>query len=234
MNLKSKLSIEHLKIKNLKIKKNMKHSIKAIPIISAAAFCAAVLAGPNAKADAVPINGSIAFGAAGVVVNNPTLADATSFYVDGPVVLGGPSVENTAYVGEIPQGSYSSVPLDTLVTFTSFTFTSPAAVMPLWTFTQDGLTYSFDATSVAADWNASRDEWDIGGNGIAMISGFTPTAGTWTVNLSQTGSSFAFDATSGAASSPVTAAAVPDGGSSMFLLGSACLGLGAFSRKYRR
>jgi hypothetical protein len=211
----------------------MKHSIKTIPVIYAAAFCAAVLAGPGARANSISIDGSIAFGVGGVVVNNPILADATSFYVDGPVVPGGPAVENTAYVGEIPQGTYSSVPVTTLVTFNGFTFNpAVASITPLWTFTYDGLTYSYDATSVVADFNASLDEWDIGGSGMAMITGFTSTPGTWTVNLSQTDASFAFDATSGASGS-VSNGSVSDSGSAIVLLGGSLLGLAGFRRRVR-
>jgi hypothetical protein len=210
----------------------MKHSIKAIPIIYAAAFCAAVLSAPSAEANAIPIDGSIAFNVSGVVPNNTVLALATSFYVDSPIVTGGPTINDMAYVGEIPQGSYSSVPLDTIAAFTPFTFTQPGSVDPLWTFTigsgVSAITYSFDATSIVADWNAGRSEWDIGGSGMAMITGFIPTAGTWTINLSQTDSSFAFDATTGAS------ATVPDGGSNAILLGGAFLGLAVFGRKARR
>jgi hypothetical protein len=121
----------------------------------------------------------------------------------------------------------------TAVDFNGFTFNPPPgdppveSVDPLWTFSYDNITYSFDATSVVADWNASRSEWDIGGTGMAMISGYTPTKGTWTENLSQTGASFAFDATSGSSES------VPDSGSGAALLGGAVLGLGAFGRKFR-
>ena len=117
------------------------------------------------------------------------------------------------YVGEIPQGT--AIPqclCTTLVTFNGFTFNpAVASITPLWTFTYDGLTYSYDATSVVADFNASLDEWDIGGSGMAMITGFTSTPGTWTVNLSQTDASFAFDATSGASGS-VSNGSVSDSG----------------------
>jgi hypothetical protein len=197
----------------------MKHHIRAIPIIYAAAFCAAVLAAPSARANS--ISGSIAFSSLGVTVNNTDLANATSFDVVNP------------YVANNPQGTYSLVPALTAIAFNGFTFNPPVAfVDPLWTFTlgpaSNPTVYSFDATSVAADWNPIIREWDIGGTGIAMISGYTPTVGTWTVNLSQTGASFAFDATSGAQ------AAVPDGGSSVVLSGGTFLGLGAFGRKFRR
>jgi hypothetical protein len=148
----------------------------------------------------------------GVTVNNADLADATSFTVTAP------------YVAADPFGAYSVVPALTPVVFNGFTFNPPvASVSPLWMFDYKGIAYSFDATSVVADYNASRDEWDIGGKGIAMATGYTSTPGTWTVNLSQTDASFAFDATSGQA--------VPDGGSSMVFLGSAFIGLGAFGRR---
>jgi hypothetical protein len=60
-----------------------------------------------------------------------------------------------------------------------------------------------------------------------MITGYTTTVGSWTVNLSQTDASFAFDATSGA-----SGIAAPDRGSSLALLGSVFVGLSAFSRKF--
>lgn len=207
----------------------MKHNTKTFPTLWTAAFCALVLGSPCARGN--NISGSIAFGAEGVVVNTPNLADASSFYVD--TTVGGLPVDNVAYVGEIPQGSYSSVPLMTPVTFNGFTFNPPvASITPLWTFALgpagDQTVYSFDATSVMSDWNASRDEWDIGGSGIAMITGYDSTPGTWTVNLSETGASFAFDATSGAN------AAVPDGGSTVLQLGGAFLGLGVLGRTLRR
>ena len=196
----------------------MKSYLKTTSIAYAAAICAAVLTGSSTMANS--INGSVAFSSFGVTVNNADLADASSFNVVNP------------YVANIPQGSYSAVPALTPITFNGFTFNPPvSSVDPLWMFTIGtgiGATvYSFDATSVASYWNAAIGEWDIGGNGIAMITGYTPTTGTWTVNLSQTGASFAFDATSGAEAS------VPDGGSGAVLLGSAFLGLGAVGRKFR-
>jgi hypothetical protein len=199
---------------------NMKRTIKILPTLCAAAFYAVVLAGPSAKANT--ITGSIAFSSLGVTVadaNNPadvSLSDATTFSVVSP------------YVANNPLGAYSAVPALTDVTFNGFTFNPPvASITTLWTFDYNGLVYSFDATSVSADYNASINEWDIGGTGEAMITGYTTTYGTWTVNLSQTDASFAFDATAGA-----SGVAVPDGGSGVALLGSAFLGLSVFGRKF--
>jgi len=192
----------------------MKQTIKAIPILCAAALSAAVLAAPSAEAN--PINGSLAFSALGVTVNNSNLADATSFSVSSP------------YVANDPTGTYSAVPALTPVTFNGFTFNpAVASVSPLWMFDYNGVLYSFDATSVVADYNASREEWDIGGTGVAMATGYTTTEGSWTVNLSQTDASFAFDATAGASGG------VPDGGSTMMLLGGGLVCVGGFARRMR-
>jgi len=192
----------------------MKRTIKTIPTMCAAALCAVVLAGPSARANA--ITGSIGFGASGVTINSPTLATATSFSVASPFVT-------------TRDGTYLAVPMFySAVTFNGFTFHPPvASITPLWTFDIGSTVYIFDATSDSSVWNASLDSWEIGGNGIAMITGYTPTYGTWNVNLSETDASFVFDSSAGPTGVPV----VPDGGSSMALLGCAFLGLGIVGRK---
>src|SRR5271165_7172706 len=116
----------------------MKRTPRTIPTICAAALCAAVLAAPSARANS--INGSLAFSALGVTVNNADLADATSFTVTAP------------YVADNPVGTYAVVPALTSVVFNGFTFNPPvASVSPLWMFDYKGVAYSFDATSVVAD-----------------------------------------------------------------------------------
>lgn len=205
--------------------KNMKHTIKATPVLCAAAFCAVVLAGPSAKANS--IDGSIAFSAEGVVVNNPNLGDATSFYVDSTVA--GVPTKNVAYVSEDPTGSYSAVPLYKQVSFNGFTF-NPAggSVSPLWTFTLgpvgDQTVFSFDATTITSSYNADKRAWDIEGMGMAMETGYSDTEGSYDIQLGQSGASFNFGAAS-------YAPPIPDGGSSVALLGGAFLGLGAVRRK---
>jgi hypothetical protein len=188
----------------------MTRTIKTVPIIiSAAAFCAVVLAGPSAKANA--ITGSIGFGASGVTINSLTLASASSFEVSNPFTT-------------VETGTYATVPMFESVSFNGFVFNPPvASVIPLWTFDIGATVYSFDATSVTSSFNSSLNEWDIGGRGMAMITGYSPTAGTWNVNLSQSGTSFVFDSSA--------AALVPDGGSTMAFLGTIFLGVGVFGRK---
>jgi hypothetical protein len=180
-------------------------------MIGAAAFYAVVLAGPGANAN--QITGSIGFGASGVTINSPNLASASSFEVSDPFTT-------------VETGTYAAVPMFDSVTFNGFVFNPPvASVIPLWTFDIGSTVYGFDATSVTSTWDAALNEWDIGGQGMALITGYTPTAGTWNVNLSQSGASFVFDSS---AATP----AVPDGGSTMAFLGTIILGMGAFGRKF--
>jgi hypothetical protein len=137
-----------------------------------------------------PITGSIGFGASGVTVDSPNLAAATDFEVANPFV-------------STDSGSYSSVPMFTSVSFSGFKFNSPvAAVTPLWTFDVGSTVYSFDATSVSSSYNSTLHEWDIGGSGVSMITGFSATPGTWNVNLSESGSAFVFDSSSQASAVP--------------------------------
>jgi hypothetical protein len=206
-------------IEQSKMKKtdNMKRTISKLPTIYAAALCAVVLAAPSARAN--PINGSIVFGAADVTVNNANLADATVFDLTGVFTTTG-------------SGAYSSpsVPMFTTVTFDNFAFnpTTPGeTITPLWTFDVGKDVYSFNATSITTAVFVGN-EWVIGGLGDAFATGYSETPGKWTVNLSQSGATFGFDSTA------ATGTAVPDGGSTVALLGSAFMGLGAFGRKMCR
>jgi hypothetical protein len=159
------------------------------------------------------ISGSIGFGSLGVSITGADLASATSFTVSDPFIT-------------TETGVYSGAPLLTPITFNGFQFNPPvASVTPLWTFDVGAVNYSFDATSMTSFYDTTLRQWDIGGNGIAMVTGFTATPGTWNVNLSQSGASIVFD--SSAAASP----GVPDGGSTLLLLGGGFVVLAKFGRK---
>jgi hypothetical protein len=198
---------------HLKIIENMKHNIQTMSVLSTAAICAAILAAPGAQAN--QITGSIGFDGSGVTINSVILATATSFSISSPAV-------NTT------TGVYNAVPSgDSNVTFNGFVFSPPvSSITPLWTFTVGTTVYSFDATTVSSTFNSALDSWEMGGAGIAMITGFDDTPGTWNVNLSETGDSFVFDSSAG------SVASVPDGGSTLMMLGSALLVLGVSGRKF--
>jgi hypothetical protein len=127
-------------------------------------------------------------------------------------------------------GTYATVPNFTPARFTGFQFTDPptGSVTPLWTFNVGTTNYSFDASSVSSYYDASLAIWDIGGDGMAMVTGYQATPGTWRLTLSQAGSSFVFSSVSTAQ------AVVPDGGSTALVLGGSFIALAAFGRKAKR
>ena len=187
--------------------------ITRLVLTTTAPILAAALLVPAIQAN--EITGSIGFGAMGVTIVGANLASASSFTVSDPFIT-------------TETGAYSGVPLTTTIAFTGFTFNPPvASVTPLWMFVAGGLTYSFDATTDSSFFDSALDQWDIGGAGMAMVTGFTATPGTWNVNLSQSGASIVFDST--AAVTPVTT--TPDGGSTLLLLGGGFVALAGFARK---
>ena len=105
---------------------------------------------------------------------------------------------------------------------------SQDTVTPLWRFTTDGITYSFDATTLTAVFDASADAWDISGLGDALITGggtdYAETPGSWSATVSGSRTGFNFDS----AEDPPAA---PDGGLTVALLGVALVGLCSFRRK---
>ncbi len=89
-------------------------------------------------------------------------------------------------------GSYASVPSGTPVTFTPFSRAERRRRMtPLWTFTWGGLTYSFDATSIVVV-KQTNAFLDLEGVGIANITGFTSTPGTWSITDTAVGGESVF------------------------------------------
>jgi hypothetical protein len=182
--------------------------------ITATATMLAALMAPALQA--TELTGSIGFGSLGVTVTGGSdLATASSFTLNSPFI----STETGVYTGVAPL---------TPVTFNGFEFNPPvASVNPLWTFSVGGINYSFDATSVTSSFNSTLDEWDIGGDGIAMATGYDATPSTWNLNLSQSGATIVFD------SSAVSVPTVPDGGSTLILLGGGCVGLAGFARKLK-
>jgi hypothetical protein len=120
-------------------------------------------------------------------------------------------------------GSYSPVPANySPVTYNTFTFDpvgTSLPVVPLWTFTAGGVTYSFDLTSLAID-TRSASGIHLLGTGIAKIDGYENTTGTWDLAIGTVGE-FHFSAGN----------AVPDGGMTAVLLGSGIIGLGLLRRR---
>lgn len=174
------------------------------------------------RLSATPITGSIAF--EGQAHVNDSITAFTSYSDPSGTPDTEPTVKANWQIGD-----YADVTAGTAATWTPFTFNPPAgSVTPLWNMSYGGRTYSFSATSMAV--SSSSTEVDISGTGIAHITGFDDTYGTWTVTATG-GSSvvFTFGATTTASGNPV-----PDGGTTILLLGLALAAIAMLGRKAAR
>lgn len=118
------------------------------------------------------------------------------------------------------------------VTMNGFTFSPSLSPNPveIYSFTSGGSTYSFSLSapvSVATVSIGGFTFLNLGGSGVASLSGYEDTAGTWSLSISATtgAATLAFSSTSTASGT-----GVPDGGSSALMLGGALVGIAAVRR----
>ncbi len=148
--------------------------------VAAAAFL--ISPGTRAQAGAPPINGNINFHSGFLTFDTGNIGSARAINSFSNVVAG------TA------TGAYSALS-NVVVSWTPFTFTPPAvSVKPLWTFSTNGVTYSFDATSVSLVFQNSG-YLNLRGTGVAHVTGYADTLGTWTLAALLNGGDFTFSAT---------------------------------------
>lgn len=178
---------------------------------------AVTLMGLNLSVQAVPITGSLNF-IGGTVTYNST---AITAFGRGTTVNDLP--------GTLPTGSYLGTG-GASVAFApgGFTFAptlNPNPVSPLWQFTSGGLDYSFALTGITAYSEAFG--LSVSGFGTLSISGgaYDPTPGIFTLSGTGVGSTIGFTAMSAVSS------AVPDGGTTVLLLGVALLAISLFPKK---
>lgn len=180
----------------------------------------AALVAFSATVQAVPIVGSINFQGGTATLNGP-VSSATAITAFG----GSPSVNNNS--GVAPTGSFAGTG-NTPVTFvaTGFQFSPSMNPSPvaLWSFVFGGSTYAFSLTSVVSSVGVGPT-LNLAGNGILSISGgtYAATPGTWTFSTTGTG-----PATYGFVAGNTS---VPDGGTTVMLLGAALSGLCLFRKK---
>ena len=126
---------------------------------------------------------------------------------------------------------YSAILIFNPATFTSFSFTGDgvAAVLtapddPLWTTTYNGVTYSFDLTTLT-DGHTESGSMAFTGVGTLHETGHTDTPGTFSLSGSGNNYHFTFDNEQNTA--------VPEVGStSLFVLGLVlCVGVNALRRR---
>ncbi len=183
----------------------------------------------SSAALAIPITGQILFTGEANLVNNV-----------GPGSPGGATSANADFIDfanpvDVSQnastGSYSGFNGSTDATFTDFSFgdvgtVGPKVVTPLWTVVFGGVTYSFNLTSITLN-TLVGSQRNIEGNGIATISGgiYDASPGHWTLSTSGDGvTAITFSSAS---------TAVPEGGSSLALLGVGLLTVGLVRRKLK-
>lgn len=169
---------------------------------------------------AVPtsINGTISFSGSSSA-DDSNLADAVKFLTFGTVTVGQEDTLSGDYAGTAGAA----------VVFTLFTWDPVGAsipINPLWTFASGGNTYAFLLNSLSVDF-VSSTALVLSGFGTASITGpgveKLETTGLW--NLSgQTLGATSFTFSSSTEVPPPGSNNVPDGGTTVLLLGFSVLG----------
>lgn len=189
----------------------MKTKLMALTAVAAAL-------GFSATVQASTVNGQIEFGIG-------TVTSATSG-LDTTVTFSNPwSIEagNGNYTG-LTSGSVTFSP----ITFVTSSSTLTSTVNPLWTFVIGSTTYDFNLSALTAA-NITPGSIALSGNGTAQITGETDnTAATWSLQGTGNGG-YVFNFSSTSTSS--TAPSVPDGGTTVILLGAALSGLAFVKRQ---
>ena len=163
---------------------------------------AAAAAMLSLSASAVPITGGISE-TGNFVPNNANLLLATQITLGAPAFV---TAVAGSYVGVVTPGA--------VVIWNTPLIISPITpLVPLWTVT--GLA-SFDLTSFLIDPTSTSDALTLRGTGVLHLLGFDNTAGTWIATFNTAGGTFSFSSSNGA---------VPDGGTTIVLLGSALSGM---------
>ena len=112
---------------------------------------------------AMPINGTIAFFGGGTTTGGSDLGTATGLAFNNPIDVIGATDDFSSLAGATG-------------TFTDFTFAPYTAVTPLWL--AGG--FRFDLMALTVD-TQNTTQLGLSGTGVVMGTGFTDTAGTWSL-----------------------------------------------------
>lgn len=181
-----------------------------------ATAAAVALMGINVTVQAVPITGSIGFTGNYVQVGGSSsdLGTATSMNIT-TVFISAPATT----------GDLSGATLNSFATPIGVNGNAPSLIgNQLWSVDVGLTTYTFQVTTLVETLGADHTTLTLAGKGI--LSNGTPaddTAGTWTLGFGASGAAFTWNSTS--------ANAVPDGGTTVMLLGGTLTGLGLLRKK---
>lgn len=161
----------------------------------ATGIAALVLGMAGAVANAAPlITGGITFGGIWTPTGGPNPgAVLTATGVD----IGGDQAIVTCALGSACTGTYASLSGAIMATYNDFTFNPlpMGGYVPLWQFTANGITYSFDLTSVSID-EQDAISLVLMGSGVLKATNFADTEGVWSFSGDTSGGGlFAFSAT---------------------------------------
>ena len=123
-------------------------------------------------------------------------------------------------------GDYSPIAGNTAVSFTSFNF-ADTSVAPLWTLTYNAITYSFTANTLTSDYVSIPGVlsfFTVYGSGMASITGYEDTYGTYVISGNNASQNFTFSAST----------SVPDGGATASLLGLSLVGFAFAARRFKK
>jgi VPDSG-CTERM motif len=202
-----------LKIKTFKQSKkkgtnNMRLKL-ALAVVAAVAMC-------SLSAKAGFINGSISV--QGTATLDALVPATTAFTGFGPSTV------------QLDSGDYAGIPIGTAVTMHPFNLTTQSQALwdiGGWSFTTSTLTAT--QSLVPSGGGANTAIIDVTGQGIARGPGFSPTFASYALHAS--GDALSFTVVFGNTVNAAGRTAVPDGGTTLFLLGSALTGLGLLRRK---
>jgi hypothetical protein len=167
----------------------------------------------GATAQAAPIAGGINIGALSTVSVNKTL----NTVVFSPGALPGVNALVSYSSGDLAL----LAPALTFGSYKNFSYSPLVVVNPIWTFAA----VSFDLTQVTSI-DESGSGLVLAGTGFLKAAGYDDTLGKWSFSADSSGGSFSWSSTA--------TAPVPDGGTSMGLLGLSLLGLAGISNKLRK
>ena len=181
-------------------------TMKSLIKLIAFAFVLAVAAKAN------QINGTLAIGLGSVSLDNPSLGLATT------------AMAGTGTVSPVSTGDFTTY-IWSNVAYSQFSWNpSSAPVIGLWTIPGG----SFDLSSLQI---ISQDNFflNLSGTGVLNFTGFDATPGTWSYQITQSNGApaaqFGFQSTN---------ASLPDGGTTVILLGAGLLSISLAARRLKR